>query len=144
MNAILFLVLRLVAASLLLLFWGWGFYTIWKDLRDMGRKQENSQIPGIRFESQTSQTPQHIYFATPLVTVGRARTSDFRIENDTVSHAHARLNYHTDQWWLEDLSSTNGTSVNEQHIESAIAVRGDDIVGYGETRFRIQIEAPKR
>ena len=140
MNAILFLILRLAAALVLLLFWGWAFYTIWRDLQSLKQGRGSQRALGIRFESQSDQLPNEIYFATALVTIGRARTSDFRIENDTVSHAHARLNFHTNQWWIEDLASTNGTSVNGQDVETATVIRAGDIVGYGETRFRIQIE----
>ena len=47
----------------------------------------------------------------PVVTVGRAAESDVVIEDDSVSAAHARLEWDLGAWRITDLGSTNGTSV---------------------------------
>lgn len=44
------------------------------------------------------------------ITIGRRDENDLVLKNDTfVSRHHAKLHYQSNQWWLEDMSSTNGT-----------------------------------
>lgn len=44
------------------------------------------------------------------IAIGRRDENDLVLKNDTfVSRHHARLHYQADQWWLEDINSTNGT-----------------------------------
>ena len=47
----------------------------------------------------------------PVVTVGRAAGSDILIDDDSVSAAHARLEWDLGAWRITDLASTNGTAV---------------------------------
>lgn len=47
----------------------------------------------------------------PVATIGRAAGSDLLIDDDSVSAAHARLEFDLGAWRLTDLGSTNGTSV---------------------------------
>lgn len=44
------------------------------------------------------------------ISIGRRDENDLILKNDTfVSRHHARLHYQANQWWLEDINSTNGT-----------------------------------
>lgn len=47
----------------------------------------------------------------PVVTVGRGRQSDVSIDDDSVSSAHATLEYERGSWRITDLGSANGTFV---------------------------------
>jgi pSer/pThr/pTyr-binding forkhead associated (FHA) protein len=49
--------------------------------------------------------------AKPVVTVGRAAGSDLLLDDDSVSAAHARLEWDMGSWRITDLGSTNGTAV---------------------------------
>lgn len=52
-----------------------------------------------------------------IINIGKATENDFVIDNSSVSRRHARLcSEGTAGWVLEDLSSTNGTFVNEVQI----------------------------
>lgn len=47
-----------------------------------------------------------------MLSIGRKEENDIVLQNDTyISRQHARLywNWQQNQWWLEDLNSTNGT-----------------------------------
>jgi pSer/pThr/pTyr-binding forkhead associated (FHA) protein len=54
---------------------------------------------------------QELSVTQPVATVGRAAGSDLVIDDDSVSAAHARLEYDAGAWRLTDLESTNGTTV---------------------------------
>jgi pSer/pThr/pTyr-binding forkhead associated (FHA) protein len=61
------------------------------------------------------------------VTIGRLSSCSVTIEDSTVSREHAALVRRGDRWWVVDLGSTNGTSVNGvQAAEQPVAV-GDRI-----------------
>jgi hypothetical protein len=61
------------------------------------------------------------------VTIGRLSSCTVTIEDTTVSREHAALVRRGDRWWVVDLGSTNGTSVNGvQAAEQPVAV-GDRI-----------------
>ena len=47
----------------------------------------------------------------PVVTVGRAAGAYILIDDDSVSAAHARLEWDLGSWRITDLASTNGTAV---------------------------------
>jgi diguanylate cyclase (GGDEF)-like protein len=63
--------------------------------------------------------------------VGRRTDLDLHIDVDSVSRRHARLWRHVDDWWVEDLGSTNGTFVNDEPIDRRKLEDGD-IVRFGE------------
>jgi FHA domain/Domain of unknown function (DUF1707) len=54
----------------------------------------------------------------PLV-LGRSRRCDVVLDDDTVSRIHAELRRADDGWYLRDLRSSNGTSVDGRPIEHA-------------------------
>jgi len=59
-------------------------------------------------------------------TVGRATTADFVVEAALVSRFHCRLTLDSeDRLVLEDLSSTNGTFVNDERVEQRELKAGD-------------------
>ncbi len=63
--------------------------------------------------------------------VGRRTDLDLHIDVDSVSRRHARLFRQGEDWWVEDLGSTNGTFVNDEPIERR-QLQDGDIVRFGE------------
>ncbi|MBK6645972.1 MAG: FHA domain-containing protein [Anaerolineales bacterium] len=50
------------------------------------------------------------------------------LSNDTVSARHAHLIYHHNQWWIEDLASTNGTKLNDTPVSiPTVITSGDEL-----------------
>ena len=58
-------------------------------------------------------------------TLGRAPTADFIVDVALVSRVHCRLVASDDALDVEDLSSTNGTFLNNQRIDHGKATGGD-------------------
>ena len=55
------------------------------------------------------------------VVVGRGRTADVVIAEPTISRAHAAIGFDGEGFFVEDLGSTNGTSVNGKREGAASA-----------------------
>ncbi len=68
--------------------------------------------------------------------VGRDSEAGFVVSRSSVSRQHARL-YRDDDgaWWVEDLSSTNGTFVNEARIKNQ-QLNDSDQVRFGDAIYK--------
>jgi pSer/pThr/pTyr-binding forkhead associated (FHA) protein len=55
-----------------------------------------------------------------------------------VSQVHARVFRRGDDYWVEDLGSTNGTLVNGRRINGAVPVRRGDRVQVGRSVLELQ------
>ena len=68
--------------------------------------------------------------------VGRAGDCQMRVDDDGLSRRHARLLPTAEGLQVEDLGSTNGTTINGQRIQRALARPGDE-VAFDALRFRV-------
>lgn len=78
-----------------------------------------------------------------VVTIGRSIESTVCIADDPdASRRHARIVRRDDGWWLEDLSSANGTFIGEfahaRKISTPARLLPGQIFRTGLTRFRLE------
>jgi pSer/pThr/pTyr-binding forkhead associated (FHA) protein len=70
------------------------------------------------------------------VTVGRSGECDVTLENDPfASTRHARFFTKDENWYVEDLGSTNGTLVNSYRITQSTRLAVEDRIQVGSTVF---------
>ncbi len=77
--------------------------------------------------------------------VGRSSRCDVVIIHPEVSRSHARLVWQGDTFWVEDLSSTNGTWVNGRRLppHEPVALKPGDVIGLGpNVRLHYQVLGP--
>jgi hypothetical protein len=73
------------------------------------------------------------------LTIGRAPGCAVALPSDTfVSQVHARVFRRGDDYWVEDLGSTNGTSVNGRKLVGAVPLRRGDRVQVGRSVLELQ------
>jgi pSer/pThr/pTyr-binding forkhead associated (FHA) protein len=72
------------------------------------------------------------------VTVGRGHANDIPLDDEFASTQHARLEARSDGIWLEDIGSTNGTSVNGALIDGPKKLAPGDVIRIGDTDFRFE------
>ncbi|MBR0404613.1 MAG: FHA domain-containing protein [Eggerthellaceae bacterium] len=72
------------------------------------------------------------------VIVGRSPSADIVIGAGYVSARHARFSLMGQNLFVEDLGSTNGTTVNDQPITDPVALNEDDIVTIGDVVIRVR------
>jgi pSer/pThr/pTyr-binding forkhead associated (FHA) protein len=82
--------------------------------------------------------PEELRFTSPDIVIGRHPSCEWVIANDTVSSRHARMVYHHDQWWLEDLNSRNGTFLNGATLEAPAVLADQDQVRCGQVHFSVK------
>jgi pSer/pThr/pTyr-binding forkhead associated (FHA) protein len=140
MTAIVFLILRILLSLSLYAFLLLMFFTLWNDIKQQGKLLSNRKIPAISFKISSTEGLENKFFIDKdEVTIGRESSCDCQLDDETVSSYHARLKYHHNQWWLEDLGSTNGTSINEQLVSTPIVVISGDGIKCGKHTIMIEI-----
>ncbi len=132
--------LRVLAVLALYAFLVGALLTLWRDLVKHQANTLRPPVAEIKIAfADHARFGEHV-FQQPKITLGRAPNCDCMIDNGTVSTEHARLSYHHSQWWLEDLSSRNGTFLNQTRIEVPTVIIDGDEIRCGEVEFTFSVE----
>jgi len=76
-----------------------------------------------------------------IKTIGRAARADFIVDRALVSRLHCRLTAGEENMEVQDLSSTNGTFVNDKRVKKGTLAAGDRLrVG----RVELKVEKQKK
>ncbi|WP_313405910.1 FHA domain-containing protein [Aeromicrobium sp.] len=76
---------------------------------------------------------QSVPLGTEPILLGRGTDAAIRLDDDYVSTRHARFATNGEQWFVEDLGSTNGTYIGSQRITSPEPVAIGTSVRLGKT-----------
>ena len=70
--------------------------------------------------------------------IGYGKDADIRIDRDTVSNLHARIDREGDTYYIEDLNSTNGTFVNDEPLayKERRKLESNDSIRFADIRYR--------
>ena len=140
MTEIVVLVFRILLVLALYSFLGWIFYLIFTDLQATNSKLISRRIPKITITLE-NESDNPLSFEEAEITIGRDKNCDIEIHDDTVSSLHARLSYHHNQWWVEDLQSTNGTFLNDERVFTSIVMISGDELRLGNARLMVSMKS---
>lgn len=73
----------------------------------------------------------------PLL-IGRGPDAAIRLDDDYVSTRHARIAASGDQWFVEDLGSTNGTYLGTRRLTQPAAVQTGSQIRIGKTTIELK------
>jgi pSer/pThr/pTyr-binding forkhead associated (FHA) protein len=122
-------VLRLLVTVSLYAFLVWAFTNLWRDIKLQSALLAARKVPPISLTLSMAGQVAHIRrFIQAEVTIGRDPTCECPVDDEAISARHARLTYHHNQWWLEDLDSTNGTLLNQEKLSiPTVVISGDEL-----------------
>ncbi|HOE35732.1 MAG: FHA domain-containing protein [Chloroflexi bacterium] len=140
MNAGLLLILRILFLAALYAFLGLSLWVIWKSISGRTSPTAQEPIPPLGLSSTIMESSSAQIFVTPKVTIGRSPDCDFVLQHEMVSARHGVFSYHHQQWWYEDLNSTNGSYLEDLRIEEPIVVKDGDVLFCGEVDVNISIK----
>lgn len=140
MSGILLLSLRFLLTAVLYVFLAWVVLILWRDLRRQSQQIDAAQIPQLGLYPQADSNLMPVTFQVTEVLVGRDARSDFILTDPTISSRHARLFYNQDQWWVEDLGSTNGTLINGHRLDTPTVITHGDQLQLGQIEFLVTID----
>jgi hypothetical protein len=73
------------------------------------------------------------------LSIGRSKEADVRIEDRYASSLHARVFSREGRFYVEDMSSTNGTLLNGATLQGEAEAIDGDHVQIGDTVFRLEV-----
>ncbi|HEX6246743.1 MAG TPA: FHA domain-containing protein [Nocardioidaceae bacterium] len=116
------------------------------DRREQRRAQKNRPKPAKRPRG----APTHVAITeganagetislddAPLL-IGRGSDAAIRLDDDYVSTRHARIAASGDEWFIEDLGSTNGTYLGSQRITQPTTLQLGSQVRIGKTTLELR------
>lgn len=128
MLAVLVLIIRYAIMASLYAFLGWMIYTLWRELRFQSQSVTTQKIPMLILGLENEPDSTRKKFTSAEVIIGRDRECNYQMEDEIVSSRHARLVYRYNQWWVEDMQSTNGTYLNDERVETpTVIIKGDEL-----------------
>ncbi|MBZ0288065.1 MAG: FHA domain-containing protein [Anaerolineae bacterium] len=143
-ETVLFL-LRLASGLLLLSLLGVLLVVIWRDYRSASIELEatrrvHGKLVPLKEIDGAYMISGKAYPLLAHTSLGRAPTNSIPIDDTFASGDHALVALRSGQWWLEDRKSRNGTTLNEVPIRHPVIITDGDIIGIGNSRFRIELE----
>lgn len=140
MNAYVGLILRVLMFVSLYAFLGTAIWLLWKSISGTMLRKGTIAIPTLTLATTIGEEQVIRTFTSSEVTIGRNPDSDLVLKDETVSGRHGRMTYHLNQWWYEDLKSTNGSWLEDLKIEEPIVVKDSDSIYCGDVFFKIYIK----
>lgn len=92
------------------------------------------------FKLRHQKTQQAIPVPPGVHVIGRDDQADLRFEDISISRRHARLTNENNLILVEDLGSSNGTTIRGQKISAPVELKFGDVVDFGNASFRIEPE----
>lgn len=82
--------------------------------------------------------PGMVFQLQPVTPIGRRPDNVIVLNDDFVSGEHSLIALRDGNWWLSDVASTNGTTLNEQQLQQPAQLKWGDVVGVGRVRLRLE------
>ena len=81
---------------------------------------------------------QNLRITSQAVRIGKAEDAELRIEKDTISRYHARIDAKNKEYYIEDLNSTNGTYINDELLpyKEVRQLKSNDIIRFADVKYR--------
>jgi hypothetical protein len=140
MSGVLMLALRVIMAVCLYAFVGLVIYIVWKDLRQQSKLASRKNVPSLFLNKENAGKELTYSIQKSEGYIGRDPGCDIHFEDSTLSARHAKLSYHHNQWWAEDLNSTNGTWLNDHPLLQPSVIDTGDRLTCGKVDFTIKIK----
>jgi pSer/pThr/pTyr-binding forkhead associated (FHA) protein len=72
------------------------------------------------------------------ILIGRGTDAAIRLDDDYVSTRHARIASSGDQWFVEDLGSTNGTYIGTHRLTQPTTLQLGSVIRIGKTTLELR------
>ncbi len=136
------LVLRLILALALYAFLAALFVLLWRDLKRSAVREilprREGQLVVVEAGERGPQSGT-VFPLQDVTSLGRAPANTVVLPDPFVSAHHALLVWREGHWWLEDLGSKNGTTLNDEPVTRPTIVDAGDLIGIGHVVLRMEV-----
>jgi pSer/pThr/pTyr-binding forkhead associated (FHA) protein len=102
------------------------------------RPRTQASQPYLKLINQRSHLPFKIEESYPLgdlTTIGRSPGNDIVLRDGYISGEHAQIRQGDENYFLEDLGSTNGTFINGVRIKEPVILKNGDRISFRQVDF---------
>lgn len=138
--SIILLVVRLLLIAALYTFIGWVVYTLWIEFYRRPENNDHQNIPPVTLKFADETGEKAVTVTRLMAIIGRSIECDINILDQAVSIQQSRLSFRQNQWWLEDLNSTNGTYLNRERLVQPAVIINNDLITCGNTHLEVIIQ----
>jgi len=110
--------------------------------RQGGAKKSASLEPGPKLKvlSGSALVPGSSFAIEKSMTIGRGQGCSVPMMKDTfASSVHARVYQNSNEWYVEDMDSTNGTFLNGKKVTGSQVIVSGDRLQIGQTIFEVSL-----
>jgi len=142
---IVLLALRIAVLVLLYLFIVRLAIALWRDVRRTSLRSPTAHPsasgPGVLYVSEPASTGLGRDHVVPLhaqTSIGRGPANALALDDGAVSTDHAIVTWRNDDWWIQDVGSTNGTLLNNRRISAVTKLQTGDVIQIGRVKLRFE------
>ncbi|MFY0530226.1 FHA domain-containing protein [Archangium gephyra] len=107
-----------------------------------GEYEDPGHSPAFLYVERGPGVGQLLPIKQGVLVLGRASTSDLRLQHPSISRRHAQLTRRGDHLTLKDLGSQNGTYVNRARLTGEIELRSGDELALGNALLQLRGPGP--
>jgi pSer/pThr/pTyr-binding forkhead associated (FHA) protein len=136
---------RILLIVLLYAFLGLIVVLLWRDVRSAEQRETSAAArarPARLVMIENGDGPAHdtTIPLKPYTSIGRASTNTIELADTYCSAEHALVSWRSNQWWLEDRGSRNGTLLNDVSVDAPVVLSADDVIRIGRVSLRFEME----
>jgi pSer/pThr/pTyr-binding forkhead associated (FHA) protein len=135
MTATIIFILRIILALLLIGFIATFFLTTSRQLNTQMKLLSPNIIINLRLSYKDKPEEDTFLIQQTDILLGRDPNCKVHIPDETISAQHARIYLIDQNWWIQDLNSTNGTFLNDERIEQPCILTNDDLIQVGNIKL---------
>lgn len=137
MFSVLSIVFRYVFILLIYLFMFGILRLIYLDIKGIFKKskESNTYLKLINRKDDLDFKIDEYYPLDADTTIGRSGKNDIMIKDPFISKKHALIEKKGNEYYLEDLNSSNGTFVNDEQLFNPIRLEHSDTIKIGQISF---------
>ncbi|WP_375766381.1 FHA domain-containing protein [Archangium gephyra] len=109
---------------------------------DSGEYEDPGHTPAFLYVERGPGVGQLLPVKQGVLVLGRASTSDLRLQHPSISRRHAQLTRRGDHLTLKDLGSQNGTYVNRARLTGEVELRSGDELALGNAILQLRGPGP--
>ncbi|HEX5746808.1 MAG TPA: FHA domain-containing protein [Archangium sp.] len=109
---------------------------------DSGEYEDPGHTPAFLYVERGPGVGQLLPVKQGVLVLGRASTSDLRLQHPSISRRHAQLTRRGDRLTLKDLGSQNGTYVNRTRLSGEVELRSGDELALGNAILQLRGPGP--
>lgn len=115
---------------------------MYKDVKGGGRKKVPARRKAHGLEVLESGENKSLKIGSIIpvrttITIGRKEDNSIVLRDQFVSGYHAKLYVRNNEFFIEDLESTNGTFINNKKICGRVKLKIEDEIKLGSTAFKV-------